>query len=76
MISAETGGWPEELDAALATHLYRIVQAALNNIVAHARASEVIICRSADELTWDDGALERIVHRSMSLRTQSACMSR
>ena len=45
----EDAGWPEELDPSVATHLYRIVQEALNNIIAHAQASQVVIRLSADD---------------------------
>lgn len=45
----EDAGWPEELEPSVATHLYRIVQEALNNIVAHAQATQVIIRLSADD---------------------------
>ena len=45
----EDAGWPKELEPSLATHLYRIVQEALNNCLAHAQASRVIIHLSGDE---------------------------
>jgi signal transduction histidine kinase len=45
----EDAGWPEELDASVATHFYRIVQEALNNIIAHAQATQVVIRLSADD---------------------------
>lgn len=44
----EDAGWPEELEPSVATHLYRIVQEALNNIIAHAQATQVTIRLSAD----------------------------
>jgi signal transduction histidine kinase len=45
----ENDGWPEELDPSVSTPLYRIVQEALNNVVAHAQATQVVIRLSADE---------------------------
>ena len=45
----EDAGWPEELVPSVATHFYRIVQEALNNIIAHAQATQVVIRLSADE---------------------------
>jgi signal transduction histidine kinase len=44
----EDAGWPEELDPAVAIHLYRIVQEALHNVLAHAQATQVVIRLSAD----------------------------
>jgi signal transduction histidine kinase len=45
----ETAGWPDELDRSLATHFYRIVQEALNNVIAHAQAAQVVIRLSAED---------------------------
>lgn len=45
----EDAGWPKELEPSFATHLYRIVQEALNNCLAHAQASRVIIHLSVGE---------------------------
>ena len=45
----EAVGWPEDLEPSVATHFYRIAQEALNNIIAHAQATQAVIRLSADD---------------------------
>ncbi len=45
----EDHGFPEQLDTFVATHLYRIVQEAIHNVLQHAQASTLIIALTGDE---------------------------
>jgi signal transduction histidine kinase len=40
---------PEDFDALAGTHLYRIAQEAINNVIAHAHATSISIKLAADE---------------------------